>query len=232
MTRTVEYPDLMEMVNSGGAPTTSKQLETYTRKEKTLSFLTGTGKVADIGCGWGLLSVYLSKKGNEVVGVDNDGSVIEHAMETNRRFGGSAHFIQGCAEHLDLKSETFDVVIWEEMLEHLSDISAAFREGYRILKRGGKAVLSVPNDKSLRERIIAMMGLSERFRWDQHKHYFDRDSIQKLFEQAGFRTLAVASDVVPFPCLPMGVLWRTRKKLAQRFVSLGHHIFIYGEKAL
>ena len=45
---------------------------------------------------------------------------------------------------LDLKDAQFDMVIANHILEHIPDDIAAMKEIYRVLKRGGSAILQVP----------------------------------------------------------------------------------------
>ncbi|MGD1913285.1 MAG: class I SAM-dependent methyltransferase [Rivularia sp. (in: cyanobacteria)] len=47
-------------------------------------------------------------------------------------------------ENLTFASENFDVVITEDVFEHIRDYEKAFREVYRVLKKGGYHIFTVP----------------------------------------------------------------------------------------
>lgn len=63
--------------------------------------------------------------------------------------------IIGDAEILPLADETFDSVVYTQVLEHLPNPSKAIKEFYRILKKPGYALITVPFlTKSTKNRMI------------------------------------------------------------------------------
>jgi SAM-dependent methyltransferase len=80
-------------------------------------------KVADIGCGYGANKSIVESVGGTWVGVEP--------------FEGGAHTVVADAENLPFENESFDVVIMDAVLEHIPNVSAAFKEVGRILKPGG-----------------------------------------------------------------------------------------------
>jgi ubiquinone/menaquinone biosynthesis C-methylase UbiE len=73
----------------------------------------------------------------QVVGID-----LEEQLDT--RNGRSPYAIRGDLEHLLFPSNYFDVVISRSVVEHLTDPPRVFREFHRVLKPGGKVILSTP----------------------------------------------------------------------------------------
>lgn len=69
----------------------------------------------------------------------------------------SEHY--GGAQYLDItnmgefKNETFDLIICNHVLEHVLDDKRGMREIYRVLKKGGVAVLQVPISKLITQNI-------------------------------------------------------------------------------
>lgn len=55
------------------------------------------------------------------------------------------HSVVAAAEHLPYAANSFDVLMSNEVLEHVNDDRAAAREIVRVLKPGGRAILFVPN---------------------------------------------------------------------------------------
>ena len=98
------------------------------------------GKVLDAGCGKGF---QLLKRYRTLYG---DGSSL-HAMDviSQEPEAGIDYIKQDISERFPFESEFFDLVFCSEVLEHLTDPGACLSEIKRVLKKGGTAVLSVPN---------------------------------------------------------------------------------------
>lgn len=88
-----------------------------------LTSLCKNKKVADVGCGYGWNRTTVEEAGGEWVGVEP--------------YEGGAHTIKGDAENLPFQDNTFDVVIMDAVLQHVPDVSKAFKEVSRILKCDG-----------------------------------------------------------------------------------------------
>lgn len=81
-------------------------------------------KLLEVGLGTATMSIYFSRRQYDVLGIDNDISVISNAIETNKRLGGHAKFILMDANCLDiLKNCSFDVAFSQGTLEHFENDS-------------------------------------------------------------------------------------------------------------
>ncbi len=101
-------------------------------------------RVADFGCGTGMVSRLLSEMvgpGGEVVGLDFSAEQIEQARQQSSepRFANT-RFLQGDATDSGLAHATFDVVYCRFLLLHLARPVAALREMTALLKPGGVLV--------------------------------------------------------------------------------------------
>ncbi len=118
------------------------------RKKYVCKFLAPTmGRILDIGCGPGVFTEELLDKAGEVYGIDISEAMVETAK---RRIEGQGienrvHFSKGDIEALDLQDGFFDAVICIGVLEYLRDDNLALKELFRVLKKGGELVVSVPN---------------------------------------------------------------------------------------
>ncbi len=96
-------------------------------------------RVLDVGCGIGLYLRKFEESGALPYGVDIDEENIVAASEELRNLAVAS------AEFLPFRQEAFDVVLLHEVLEHVADDRMAVAEAIRVLRRGGKAVVFVPN---------------------------------------------------------------------------------------
>lgn len=94
-------------------------------------------KILDVGCGAGFFSVLLAKEGHQVVGTDLTREMVEQSKLLAREEKVSCHFLEMDAEKLEFLSESFDVVISRNLTWTLPNPKKAYKEWYRVLKKGG-----------------------------------------------------------------------------------------------
>jgi len=80
-------------------------------------------------------------------------------------------------------NKRFDVVFCLELIEHSLNPLFAMEEAHRILKDGGKLMLTTPNDYSL---IYKAEHLLER-KYEPHFHQFNERDLRWLLEEACFK---------------------------------------------
>jgi 2-polyprenyl-6-hydroxyphenyl methylase/3-demethylubiquinone-9 3-methyltransferase len=104
-------------------------------------------KVLDIGCGGGILSETLAKRGANVTGIDMTDAPLQvaklHALDAGI---DTIEYRQITAEELAEEAvETYDVITCMEMLEHVPNPANILKACHRLLKPGGKAFFSTIN---------------------------------------------------------------------------------------
>ncbi len=141
-------------------------------------------KVLDVASGSGELSLLVAKKGCLVSGVDLSEDGIKFARRLLQRAGIPGDFKIGDAEHLPYPDGYFDKVICSSALEHFSNDVQALQEMKRVLKPGGKLVLTVDslnypiNDKlkALHKAVFSVV------------HYYTRDDFRNKLNLVGLET--------------------------------------------
>jgi ubiquinone/menaquinone biosynthesis C-methylase UbiE len=98
--------------------------------------------VLDAGCGEGVVSVMLAKKGCIVTGVDLSAPNIEQAKKYARAHNVSITFLVGDAEQLPVADRSFEYAISCHVLEHLPSFTKGASELARVVTKN--AVVAIP----------------------------------------------------------------------------------------
>lgn len=178
------------------------------------------GRILDVGCGPGFLLSALNGKW-EKFGAD----VSRTALESCGRFAKTYH---GDLPKLKLKTGSFDVVVMNHVIEHLSDPLRYVSEVRRILKKDGVFIVATPDFDSACARRF---GKNFRMLHDNgHISLFTSFSLVKLLEDFGFDVLHVE---YPF----FETMWFTRANLNRMFEAekispafYGSHVVVYARK--
>ena len=146
--------------------------EVYLRHyvELVMRYAPPRAKILDLGCGNGISARLLNQADFNVVGTDISPLFLEEAREwENPRL---QYRICDVIE-LPFESGSFDVICSNELIEHLPNVETALTEMIRVVRMGGRIVLSGPNLCSplipLLDWINLMSGKSGRPVWGETK---------------------------------------------------------------
>lgn len=133
--------------------------ESVTADNKSIDGLAGK-KIVDVGCGGGILSESMARRGAEVTGIDlgteNLKAASLHAEQSNL-----SHTLR--YQHIAVETFAaqhvgqFDVVTCMEMLEHVPDPNAIVQACYDLLAPGGVCILSTIN-RNPKSYLFAIIG--------------------------------------------------------------------------
>jgi ubiquinone/menaquinone biosynthesis C-methylase UbiE len=139
-TRAGRYDDAYDRVNADGHALRA-------RMDAVLRLLGhGPGTILDAGMGPGRLCAELADRGWTVSGIDASTEMVAAA---GRRLPDAAdRLVQAEIETLPFESESFDAVAATGVLEY-ADVRRALAELARVLRPGGRAVVSYPNPSAL-----------------------------------------------------------------------------------
>jgi ubiquinone/menaquinone biosynthesis C-methylase UbiE len=98
--------------------------------------------ILDLGCGNGIISVFLALHGAKIIGIDIDAAALREAHERAAHFDreGACTFLVGAGEAMSVGTETVDIVFSRSTLQYMNR-SQALKECLRVLKPGGKMIL-------------------------------------------------------------------------------------------
>ena len=145
-------------------------------------------RVLDVGCGVGRLMLRLQRRGCEVAGVD----ILRRDLVSARRLlagnGPPSTFVQADGGRLPFIDASFDFVACTETLEHAADAAMMLRELARVLRPGGRLVVSVPDTLS---ELVAYH-FYDLYRDDPfgHRRIYTRARVVRAVDAAGLRVYA------------------------------------------
>jgi len=128
----------------------------------------------DAGCGAAHGVYLLASDCHAVIGIDISVTALTYARRYHS--GDNIEFLAQDATNLGFKSETFDVVLSFEVIEHLKSHRAYLREIRRVLKDGGILLISTPN------KTIMSPG-RRRPLWKWHHVEFYADEFKTLLKE-------------------------------------------------
>jgi ubiquinone/menaquinone biosynthesis C-methylase UbiE len=115
----------------------------YTRLHEVIQEVDEADMLFNAGCGDGLYDSYLKKNAKRIVSLEINRGDIRIAASINPQ--DTVAYCVGSIEQIPCRSNIFDCVICAEVLEHLEEDDSAVRELVRVLKKGGRLVVTVPS---------------------------------------------------------------------------------------
>lgn len=143
----------------------------------------------EVGCGNGVLSHELGRRGWAVTGIDPSQSGVGEA-----RKGGPGEFqVASAYDDLPGRFGTFPVVVSLEVVEHVYDPRKYARTVYSLLEPGGVAVISTPYHGYWKNLAIALCGKFDSHHtalWDHgHIKFWSIATLTQLLTEVGFEVL-------------------------------------------
>lgn len=156
----------------------------FFRIRRIKKYLQNCDVVVDAGCGHSaLLLRWILKNFNVKKGVGLDISFVEGLINKNLNLVKSDF-----SNPLPLDNNLADYIISTAVVEHLSDPLLHMKEIERVLKPGGKLLLTTPSKlaKPLLEFMAFNLGVIDRDEIADHKQYFSIAELKNALIQCGF----------------------------------------------
>lgn len=146
-------------------------------------YINSNYKVLDAGCAMGSFLDYLHEKGlSKLHGIDLIKNYVSYAKKK------SDYIIKlGSVESIPFDDDLFDLLILDQVMEHLVEPVKAFREAKRVLVNGGLLCIGVP-DASRYDKLYFF-----DFYWfimREHIQHFDVGHLKLLAEMEGFELVS------------------------------------------
>jgi SAM-dependent methyltransferase len=123
-------------------------------------------RVLDVGCGYGGMLIALAEQGADAVGIEIDAARSRVGDQRLRDLRLQVDWCQGdiCDRGFTRRLGTFDVIVCQDVLEHVLDTSQAITSLCALLRKGGLLFVQVPNKYSpefiLADHHYALFGIS------------------------------------------------------------------------
>lgn len=147
--------------------------------------------VLDIGCGRGLVVRDLLQKGYKARGIDFDSESIFDSVAHAGHFPSEV----GDLNHLPYQDDSFDAVLLAGTVEHVfGGPESGFSEAFRVLKPGGRMVLTIPYINLVRKlalpfyltRDLLFSYFPEVQKERFFEYVFTRSEVLRMLSRAGF----------------------------------------------
>lgn len=155
-------------------------------------------RVLEIGCAHGGYVALMRWAGYDAAGTEMSPWVVQFARET---FGIPAH--AGRIEDLALPRSSLDVIILNDVIEHLPDPAATLGHAATLLAPGGFFIIQTPEYKE-HLTLADIVSTGDPFlrhmegKNEEHLYLFSRRATERLWRDLGFGTVAFENPIFPY----------------------------------
>lgn len=149
--------------------------------------------ILDVGCASGLFMEMAEKKGHKITGVEPNPLMYRAAMSRN------LNVINGYfPDNLNYNTR-FDIIIFNDVFEHIPDVNHILLSCYEYLSNQGRLIINIPNSDGIIFRISKILTKYDHFGlWNRlwqtmfytpHLHYFNPSSLELLVGNHKFKVI-------------------------------------------
>lgn len=177
-------------------------------------------RIADIGCGGGLLCEPIRRLGATVVGIDpsekNIGTARQHAQE----MGLEIDYVKATAEELAAWGEKFDAILNMEVIEHVASVPAFLEACAQLLRDERSCMTLATLNRTLKAYALAIVGAEYVLRWlPRGTHDWNRfvrpSELAEALANVGLRV----ADLSGVSFSPMSGAWRLSRDLGVNYLA-------------
>ncbi len=147
--------------------------------------------ILDAGFGGGKFLDFLLQFG-QVSAID----ILPYNLETGKKtYNGNKNISFKKADlnfEIPYPDDSFDIVFFAGVIEHLYNPEIAMKEIHRVLRYGGSLLLSTQNSSSMKERTLNLLGkpsseTQSKSIENRHLFFFSHSMLQKLMKRSLFK---------------------------------------------
>ncbi|OIO61239.1 MAG: bifunctional 3-demethylubiquinol 3-O-methyltransferase/2-polyprenyl-6-hydroxyphenol methylase [Alphaproteobacteria bacterium CG_4_10_14_0_2_um_filter_63_37] len=148
-------------------------------------------RLLDVGCGGGILSEELTRRGAQVTGIDRSEKALAVARQHGSVSGVVVDYRLSSAQELAATDpEPFDAITCLEVLEHVPDVPDLLRTMHGLLKPGGTLFFATLN-RTMKSYLMAIVGAEYILNWlprgtHQWERFIKPSELIGALEEAGF----------------------------------------------
>jgi len=206
-------------------PEYNNKVYEYTNPD-ILKYAPSNKRILDVGCGTGALGREFKKKGNVVYGIDISKKSIEIAK---KRLDKVIQIDLETEVDLPFKEESFDLIIFGDVLEHFRDPFSALNNIKKYLKKDGQIIISLPNIANWEIRLKLLFGKfdyqKEGILDDTHLRFFTLKTAKELIKKAGLKIISI--EARPGAPVPARISPKLKYSLSQVWKTLFAKGFIF-----
>jgi len=192
-------------------------------------YIKASDHVLDIGCGDGFLTNAISAFCQRVIGIDN--SLTGISLARDRVDNAKVALLISSASNLPFKDDTFDIITLFEVIEHIpaESVKNTVEEIKRVLKDGGKIIVTTPNSRNLQNIICRRRMVSTK----HEKEYSQAELLRLLSDFEKIELSGIYLPLFPFTLLSKPryrFIWQILFFLARYFPKFDRFITYCGRK--
>ena len=150
-------------------------------------------EVLDVGCNIGFLARILMEKKVITDGID----INNEALQKAKKYCRQVYKRDLYKNKLDIKKQTYDYIIFADVLEHLPRPDILLMDAHQYLKKNGHIIVSLPNIARFEIRLNLFFGKFDYTKGgiisEDHLRFFTRKSTTTMLEQCGY----TVEDIIP-----------------------------------
>jgi glycosyltransferase involved in cell wall biosynthesis len=185
-----------------GAQYTYKRTDPYSSHSRIIEWIDRERprQVLEVGTATGYLSSEMVKRGCVVTGIEQDAEMAKIAEQH------CAKMIVGDVENLDFSTlGTYDAIILGDVVEHLRNPREFLQKTGKLLNKGGKILISLPNVANIWVRLNLLFG---RFNYSRvgildetHLRFFTLETSKKIARESGLEVISTSVTPIPLPLI-------------------------------
>ena len=152
-------------------------------------------RMLEVGCGAGNLLLQATVPGSFPIALDLSMQALIFVRSRLKEASASPEAPSGFAstqaigEALPLETASVDCVLMSEVIEHLEEPQISICEAARVLRSGGRLLITTPNYRSfwpVMEWVVDRLNMAPKMAGEQHISRFHPSSLKSLLVASGF----------------------------------------------